>query len=128
MAKASKIPAERLNCWISQTPANYVPENPARNFREALQAMSLVGTVSVLSIPCITIPIGAAETSNSNPFFMRDIRNGTITMNQAMNMLAEVIGRWGTLIHIDTGFHKETHQITFAFNSVNLGGITPAGP
>jgi pyruvate-formate lyase len=104
-----------------------VPENPARNFREALQSMSIVGICKGIEHPMHNHPQWGRADLYLYPFFIRDVRNGTITMDQAVNMLAELIGRWGTQMYIDTGFHKETHQVTFAINSINLGGITVDG-
>ena len=51
------------------------------------------------------------------PFFINDIHNGTTTVQEALNLLAEVVGRWGTQLMVQSSLHKQTHQITY--------GITP---
>lgn len=105
----------------------HVPENPARNFREALQAMSITGICKGIEHPMHNYPQWGRADLYLYPFFSRDIKRGNINMDQATNLLAELIGRWGTQMYVDSGFHKETHQITFAINSINLGGITVDG-
>ena len=111
---------------IAET-CEHVPENPARNFREALQSMSIVGICKGIEHPMHNYPQWGRADLFLYPFFIRDIKNGTITMDHAANLLAELIGRWGTQMYVDAGLHRETHQITFAINSINLGGITVDG-
>lgn len=105
----------------------YVPENPARNFREALQSMVLVGLGKALEHPMFNQPHWGRGDQYLYPFFINDINNNTITTEPALCMLAEVIGRWGTQHMIAGALHKQTHQITYGINSINLGGITPEG-
>ena len=105
----------------------HVPEYPARSFHEALQSMSITGICKAIEHPMHNHPQWGRGDQYLYPFFINDIKSGKLTMDKAMNMLAELIGRWGTTIYVDTGTHRETHQITFAINSINLGGITPDG-
>lgn len=105
----------------------YVPENPARSFHEALQSMVLVGLGKALEHPMFNQPHWGRGDQYLYPFFINDINNKAITADQALNMLAEVIGRWGTQHMIAGALHKQTHQITYGINSMNLGGITPGG-
>jgi pyruvate-formate lyase len=105
----------------------YVPENPARNLHEALQSMSIVGICKAIEHPMHNHPQWGRGDQYLYPFFIKDVNSGVITVGQSMNMLAELIGRWGTTIYVDTGTHRETHQITFAINSINVGGITKDG-
>ena len=105
----------------------HVPEFPARSFHEALQSMSITGICKAIEHPMHNHPQWGRGDQYLYPFFIKDIKEGTVSMDKAMNMLAELIGRWGTTIYVDTGTHRETHQITFAINSINLGGITADG-
>ncbi len=111
---------------IAET-CEHVPENPARNFREALQSMSIVGICKGIEHPMHNHPQWGRADLFLYPFFIRDIKSGNLTADRALNMLAELIGRWGTQMYVDGGFHRETHQITFAINSINLGGVTVDG-
>jgi pyruvate formate-lyase/glycerol dehydratase family glycyl radical enzyme len=105
----------------------YVPENPARTFREALQSMAIIGIGKGLEHPMHNHPQWGRGDQYLYPYFIRDIRNGTLTVEKAGDLLAELIGRWGTQLVVDTGIHKETHQINFGINSINLGGINQDG-
>lgn len=105
----------------------YVPENPARNFREALQSMVLVGLAKAMEHPMHNQPQWGRGDTYLYPFFINDINNGTITVQEALSLLAEVIGRWGTQLMVQSGLHKQTHQITYGINSINLGGVGPDG-
>jgi formate C-acetyltransferase len=105
----------------------YVQENPARTFREALQSMAIIGIGKGLEHPMHNHPQWGRGDQYLYPYFIRDIRNGTLTVEKAGDLLAELIGRWGTQLVVDTGIHKETHQINFGINSINLGGINQDG-
>ena len=106
---------------------DFVPENPARNFREALQSMVLVGLGKALEHPMFNQPHWGRGDQYLYPFFIKDINSGTLTLDHALNIVAEVVGRWGTQLMVSGTLHKQTHQITFGINSINLGGTTPAG-
>lgn len=105
----------------------HVPEYPARSFHEAIQSMAIVGLCKAIEHPMHNFPQWGRGDQYLYPFFINDIKSGKITAEQALNLLAELIGRWGTTIYVDTGTHKETHQITFAINSINIGGVTRDG-
>ena len=104
-----------------------VPEYPARTFHEALQSMAIVGICKGIEHPMHNHPQWGRGDQYLYPYFINDIKSGALSVDRALNMLAELIGRWGTTIYVDTGTHRETHQITFAVNSINLCGITADG-
>ena len=105
----------------------YVPEYPARTFREALQSMVLVGLSKAMEHPMHNQPHWGRGDVYLYPFFINDINNGTLTAQEALDMLAEVIGRWGTQLMIQSSLHKQTHQVSYGISSMNLGGIRPDG-
>ena len=104
-----------------------VPEYPARNFREALQSMVLAGLGKALEHPMFNQPHWGRGDQYLYPFFINDINSGTLTAQDSLSMLAEVVGRWGTQHMIAGSLHKKTHQITYGINSMNLGGTRPDG-
>ena len=126
-AATEKDPKRQAELLIMAETCEHVPENPARNFREALQTVCMVGICKAIEHPMHNHPQWGRGDQYLYPYFINDIKSGKLTAGEAMNMLAEVVGRWGTTIYVDTGTHRETHQITFAINSINLGGITPDG-
>ena len=104
-----------------------VPEYPARSFREALQSMVIVGLTKAMEHPFHNQPHWGRGDTYLYPYFINDINSGAITAQEALSMLAEVIGRWGTQLMVQSSLHKQTHQITYGINSINLGGIRPDG-
>jgi len=105
----------------------YVPENPARTFQECLQCMAIVGIIKGIEHPMHNHPQWGRADQFFHPYLMNDLKNGTITIEKAVDLLSELVGRWGKQILVDTGTHKETHQITFGINGVNICGITADG-
>ncbi|MBQ1332997.1 MAG: hypothetical protein IIY36_08700 [Lachnospiraceae bacterium] len=126
-AAAEPDPARKAELLDIAETCEYVPENPARNFREALQSMVLVGLMKAFEHPMHNQPHWGRGDTYLYPFFKHDIESGAITAQDALNMLAEVIGRWGTQLQVQSNLHKQTHQITYGINSMNLGGIGPDG-
>ena len=111
---------------IAET-CEYVPAHPARSFREALQSMVLVGLMKALEHPMHNQPHWGRGDTYLYPFFINDINSGKLTAQEALSLLAEVIGRWGTQLQVQSALHKQTHQITYGISSMNLGGIGPDG-
>ena len=127
MAEKEEDPVRKAELLEMRDACLRVPEYPARTFHEALQSMSITGICKAIEHPMHNHPQWGRGDQYLYPYFIKDIKEGRISMDKAMNMLAELIGRWGTTIYVDTGTHRETHQVTFAINSINLGGITPDG-
>jgi formate C-acetyltransferase len=100
----------------------HVPENPARTFHEALQSMSIVGVCKNYENPMHNNPQWGRGDQYLYPYFINDINNGTITLEKAAELLAELIGRWGTQTFVSAESLKESHQINFAINNIMLDG------
>ncbi|MBN1905842.1 MAG: hypothetical protein JW927_12170, partial [Deltaproteobacteria bacterium] len=60
-------------------------------------------------------------------YFINDINSGRITLEKAAELLAELIGRWGTQTFIAAESLKQSHQINFAINNIMLGGVDKNG-
>jgi len=127
MAETESDPKRKQELSEIAAACEHVPEYPARSFHEAIQSMAIVGLCKAIEHPMHNFPQWGRGDQYLYPFFINDIKSGKITAEQALNLLAELIGRWGTTIYVDTGTHKETHQITFAINSINIGGVTRDG-
>ena len=126
-AEEEQDPVRKAELLSIAETCDYVPENPARSFREALQSIVLVGLMKAFEHPMHNQPHWGRGDTYLYPFFIKDINEGRITCQEALNMLAEVIGRWGTQLQVQSNLHKQTHQITYGINSMNLGGIGPDG-
>jgi formate C-acetyltransferase len=111
---------------IAET-CEYVPEHPARTFREALQSMAIVNVCKLLEHPMHNNAQWGRGDQYLYPYFKNDIDNGTITPAQAADLLAELIGRWGTQIFVTNESQRESHQVNFGINNILLGGLNQQG-
>ena len=111
---------------IAET-CDYVPENPARTFSEALQSMAIISICKGLEHPMHNHPQWGRCDQYLYPYFIRDVNSGVVTLEKAAEKLTELIGRWGTQLHVETDLNKETHQINFGINGMTLGGVNKDG-
>ena len=126
-AAGERDPARKEELMTIAETCDYVPAHPARSFHEALQSMVLVGLMKALEHPMHNQPHWGRGDTYLYPFFIRDINAGKLTAQRALELLAEVIGRWGTQLQVQSSLHKQTHQITYGISSMNLGGVGPDG-
>ncbi len=105
----------------------YVPEHPARTFHEALQCMSIMGVCKNYENPMHNNPQWGRGDQYLYKYFINDINSGRITLEKAAELLAELIGRWGTQTFIAAESLKQSHQINFAINNIMLGGVDKNG-
>ena len=105
----------------------HVPEHPARNFHEALQSMAIVGVCKNYEHPMHNHPQWGRGDQYLYPYFMGDIKSGAISLQDASDLLAELIGRWGTQTFVSSGSSMESHQINFGINNAMIGGVDKTG-
>jgi pyruvate formate-lyase/glycerol dehydratase family glycyl radical enzyme len=65
---------------------DWVPANPARSFREALQATAFVMASVQIETPGVSIGTGRLD-QYFYPYYKRDVEEGTITKEQALELL-----------------------------------------
>lgn len=104
-----------------------VPEHPARSFHEALQSMAIIGVCKLYEHPMHNNPQWGRGDQYLYPYFIRDINNGTLTLERASELLAELVGRWGTQTFVASESLKESHQINFGINNIMIGGVDKTG-
>ncbi len=100
----------------------YVPENPARNFHEALQSMQFCNLCKMLENPAQNNCHWGRGDQYLYKYFMQDLENG-VPLEEMASQLADLIGRWGTQTFVANSTQKESHQINFGINNVMLGGL-----
>ena len=105
----------------------HVPEHSARTFHEALQSMAIIGVCKLYEHPMHNNPQWGRGDQYLYSYFMRDISDGTITLERACELLAELIGRWGTQTFVASESLKESHQINFGINNIMIGGVDTSG-
>ncbi len=105
----------------------YVPENAPRTFHEALQCMAICGAAKCLEHPMHCNPHWGRADQYLYPFFIRDVNSGTITLERAAELMADLIGRWGTQCMVQPASQKLSHQINFGINNIMVGGVDREG-
>jgi pyruvate formate-lyase/glycerol dehydratase family glycyl radical enzyme len=105
---------------------DWVPENPARTFQEAVQCVNIIMVVRGLEA-MYPILIGRMD-QYLRPYYEKDLAEGRLTREQAADILANAITLWGMKVVLPTGkTQQQTHQFSFSINSVNLGGVDRQG-
>jgi formate C-acetyltransferase len=127
MAAAETRPNRKAELLQIAGICEHVPEHPARSFQEALQAMAIIGVCKLYEHPMHNNPQWGRGDQYLYPYFIRDINNGTITLERAAELLTELIGRWGTQTFVASESLKESHQINFGINNIMLGGVDKTG-
>ncbi len=127
MAAAETRPDRKTELLQIADICHHVPEHPARTFQEALQAMAIIGVCKLYEHPMHNNPQWGRGDQYLYPYFMKDIGNGTLTLERAAELLAELIGRWGTQTFVASESLKESHQINFGINNIMLGGVDKTG-
>jgi pyruvate formate-lyase/glycerol dehydratase family glycyl radical enzyme len=127
MAESEMKPDRKAELLQIADICEYVPENPARTFHEALQAMAIIGVCKNYEHPMHNHPQWGRGDQYLYPYFICDIHNGVITLEHAGDLLAELIGRWGTQTFVSSESTKESHQINFGINNIMIGGVDQTG-
>jgi pyruvate formate-lyase/glycerol dehydratase family glycyl radical enzyme len=127
MAEAELRPDRKTELLQIANICDHVPENPARTFHEALQCMAIIGVCKLYEHPMHNNPQWGRGDQYLYPYFVRDINNGTIKLEKAAELLAELIGRWGTQTFVASESLKQSHQINFGINNIMIGGVDKTG-
>jgi pyruvate formate-lyase/glycerol dehydratase family glycyl radical enzyme len=123
MAKAETRPDRKAELLQIAGACEHVPEHPAGTFHEALQSMAIIGVCKLYEHPMHNNPQWGRGDQYLYPYFIRDINNNSITLERAAELLAELIGRWGTQTFVASESLKESHQINFGINNIMIGGV-----
>ena len=104
----------------------WVPENPARTFQEALQCVHFIYICKSLEQPTYSPVIGRADQFLW-PYFRKDWENGSLTLERAADLLGNVIGYWGSHTFVANADFRENHQVNYMLNILNVGGFDKDG-
>jgi formate C-acetyltransferase len=127
MAAAETRPERKNKLLLIADACEHVPEYPARNFREALQSMAIAGVCKNYEHPMHNHPQWGRGDQYLYPYFISDIKSGAISLQDASDLLAELVGRWGTQTFVSSSSSMESHQINFGINNAMIGGVDKTG-
>ncbi len=99
-----------------------VPEKPATTLQEALQSMAIVGLGKIFEHPMYNYPHWGRGDQHLQRFFMSDYEAGRITVEDAAQMVGELVGRWATAMIFNNDSMRNSHQINYGISQVVLGG------
>lgn len=122
MAAAETDTARKAKLEKIAAVCRYVPENPARSFHEALQAMQFCNIAKMMENPSQNNCHWGRGDQYLYNFFINDYENG-VALEEMASQLADLIGRWGTQTMVSNSTQKESHQINFGINNVMLCGL-----
>lgn len=126
LAAEEKDPTRKLELETIAGHCEWVPENPARSFQEALQCYWLVHLViNFLDLPQVGSGIRLDQTFQ--PFYERDLREGRITREEAQECVEFLFVKFQ-----ETGFLHAPIWSGFGggalgFQTVTIGGVDARG-
>jgi len=127
MAQAEPNPARQRELLQIAEICEWVPENRPRTFHEAIQAMHFIAVCKNLEDPACFYPVLGRIDQYLWPYFADDLGRGNLTLERAAELLECGLGHWGSQIFIASAGFRESHQISFGINSLNVGGVDKEG-
>ena len=122
MASEAEDEAEKARLLTIAETCDYVPENPPRTFREALQFMEMCSLGKCFENPMQNNSHWGRGDQYLYPYFKHDLEAG-VPLSELAGCLADLVGRWGTQTFVSDDMNKETHQVNFGINNVMVGGL-----
>ncbi len=126
MARKEKNPERKKELLEIAEVCEWVPENPARTFHDALQSIHFVLLCKHHEHPTYAPNLARAD-QYLWPYFKKDFDSGRLTLERAAELFELAIGHWGTQPFVANADFKESHQVTFGINLINVGGVDKNG-
>lgn len=105
---------------------DWVPVNPARSFYEAVQALWFVHVFLYLELRPAGVSPGRADQYLYS-YFKRDIDEGKLTREEAIEILECLRVKMSTLRHFNKKSFRENTSAEAQFHNITLGGQTHDG-
>lgn len=126
MARAEADPARRAELERISEVCNWVPENPARTFHEALQCMVMVDLALCLESPSSGVSGWGTVDQHWYPYFKKDIEERRLTVEQAADFIGCAITYSARRERVSEITWRDYFQIGLQ-QSFALGGPTRDG-
>ena len=125
MAQGEKDPVRKEELERIAEVCEWVPANPARDFYEALQSQWFIHLGQTLEEAMWAVAPGRVD-QHWYPYYKRDIEEGRITREQAMELVALFIIKLNEIVVIMDGLTRQNAQGNLA-QYFTLGGQTREG-
>ena len=124
MAANEKDPQRQKELAQIAATCRWVPANPARNFREAMQSLWFD---QILSTPASTHNFGRFD-QYMYPYYQKDIEAGVLSDDDVMEMLCELRIKCMKPENIKISSAKRSQHAGFAkWRNLTIGGVKPDG-
>ncbi len=126
LAETTDDPVRRGELLHIAAVCERVPADPARTFHEAVQCVNFIQVARGLEA-MYPLLVGRLD-QYLWPYFEADMREGRLTWDSATEILSSALTLWGMKVVLPVGKTQlETHQFSYAINSVNVGGVDVDG-
>jgi pyruvate formate-lyase/glycerol dehydratase family glycyl radical enzyme len=105
---------------------DWVPENPARTFHEALQTMWFCHVLIFWDLRGVGVSPGRVD-QYLYPYYKKDLEEGKISREEAIELLECFRVKMSEVRNFHTGFVREGTSGETQFHNCTLGGQTPDG-
>jgi len=105
---------------------DWVPVNPPRNFREAVQAFWFIMLGAWMEAPKALTAPPATLTRSLYPFYKKDKEEGRITDEEVIELLQFLFLKFNQLAHVLPPHGQRMNQSRLGLQ-LGLGGLTPEG-
>jgi formate C-acetyltransferase len=122
-ALKEKDPTQKKDLIKIAEICQWVPENPARSFHEAIQA---VWFIFLMLNPSVTVGFGRMD-QYLNPFYKKDAEEGRITQEEAVELLQCLRIKDMQLLFTSGRSHREKWAGMAKWHNCIIGGQTPDG-
>ncbi|NQT48145.1 MAG: hypothetical protein HQ578_04145, partial [Chloroflexi bacterium] len=104
----------------------WVPENPARTFHEAVQAVTFVLLAVKLETPHMPGDDGRPD-QYLWPYFEKDLREGRLTLERAAELIGDFVAFRGSVVSVMEMRFLQSQQTVAELNHVTVGGVDRNG-
>ena len=104
----------------------WVPENPARNFLEAVQSVWLLYVALVIEGWGAGMGLGRLD-QYLMPYYAEDVKNGKLTRDQAQELITMLLIKMNGAINLQSQIVAESKGGYPIMMGITVGGITPSG-
>ncbi len=126
MARREQDPQRRIELEKMADVCEWVPENPARNLHEAIQAVTFILLGVKLETPFMPGDVGRID-QYLWPYFKKDLGEGVLTLEQAAELLASFAVFRGSVVAVKDMAYQQAQQNVAELNHITLGGVDRDG-
>lgn len=126
LAAKEADPQRRAELLGMAETCRWVPEHPARSFREAIQSIWLVFVPLMIECWGAGMSLGRVD-QYLLPYYQKDIAAGVITREEAQELASLLLIKLNAAINLQEGFLSVAFSGYPVMQGLTVGGLTPDG-